>query len=143
MSWHHDPTPSVQSRCTAAPRGKGIRQVSGSNLRNVVGVLPVAEHATAVAWYRKWIGRAPDVEPMDGVAEWQLAENAWIQVSVDQETAGRTTIVVGVNDVVSQHAACARVDVVVGDVSDYGFIKTAEAVDPAGNKILFVEEVDQ
>jgi hypothetical protein len=75
------------------------------------------------------------------VAEWQLAENAWIQVSVDTESAGRTSVVVGVADIDAQLAVCAAADVVVGDVSDYGFVKTAETVDPAGNKVLFVQEV--
>jgi hypothetical protein len=117
--------------------------MSDSNLTSVVGVLPVADHATAVTWYQRWIGRSPDVEPMEGVAEWQLAGDAWIQVSADPEAAGRTTIVVGVKDVVAQRAACAAVDIAVGNVADYGFIKTAEAEDPAGNKILFIQEVPQ
>jgi hypothetical protein len=114
-----------------------------SNLTSVVGVLPVADYAQAVKWYQNWIGRAPDVEPMEGIAEWQLAENAWIQVAADPESAGRATVVVGVKDIDAQRSACAAVDVAVGDVSDYGFIKTAEAVDPAGNKVLFVQEVSQ
>ena len=114
-----------------------------SNLASVVGVLPVTDHAKAVKWYQKWIGRGPDVEPMEGIAEWQVAENAWIQVSVDPESAGRTTVVVGVKDIDAQRAACTAVKVAVGDVSDHGFVKTAEAVDPAGNKILFVQEVPQ
>ncbi|WP_142050997.1 VOC family protein [Pseudonocardia kunmingensis] len=112
----------------------------GSNLVNVVGVLPVTDHAKAVAWYQKWVGRAPDVEPMEGIAEWQLAENAWIQVAVDPGSAGGTTVVVGVEDLDAQRSACAAVEVAVGEVSDHGFVKTAEAVDPAGNKILFVQE---
>jgi catechol 2,3-dioxygenase-like lactoylglutathione lyase family enzyme len=113
----------------------------GSNLVSVVGVLPVADHEEAVKWYHRWIGRGPDVEPMEGVAEWQLAENAWIQLSVDPESAGRTTVVIGVDDLDAQRSACAAADVAVGEVSDYGFVKTAEAVDPAGNTILFVQEV--
>jgi hypothetical protein len=117
--------------------------MSESNLVSVVGVLPVADHAEAVTWYQKWIGRGPDVKPMEGVAEWQLAKNAWIQVFVDPESAGHTTIVVGVADIDTQRAACTAANVVVGDVSDYGFVKTAEAVDPAGNKILFVQEIPQ
>jgi hypothetical protein len=117
--------------------------MSESNLVSVVGVLPVTDHAKAVTWYQKWIGRAPDVEPMEGIAEWELAENAWIQVAVDPESAGRTTVVVGVKDIDAQCSACAAVEVTVGNVSDYGFVKTAEAVDPAGNKILFVQEVPQ
>lgn len=117
--------------------------MSDSNLTSVVAVLPVDHHATAVTWYRRWLGRGPDVEPMEGVAEWQLAENAWIQVSADPEAAGRTTIVIGVEDVDVQRSAFASVDLAVGDVIDYGFVKTAEAVDPAGNKVLFVQEVAQ
>jgi hypothetical protein len=120
-----------------------MRPRSGSNLVNVVGVLPVTDHSKAVEWYRKWIGRAPDVEPMEGVAEWQLAENAWIQVSVNPEYAGRTTFVVGVKDLDAQRTSLAAVGVAVGDVSDYGVVKTAEAVDPAGNKILFAQEIPQ
>jgi predicted enzyme related to lactoylglutathione lyase len=111
------------------------------NLLNVVGVLPVVDHAQAVDWYEKWIGRGPDVQPMDGIAEWQLAENAWIQVSVDPEPAGHTTVVIGVADLDTQRSACEAAGVKIGDVNDYGFIRTAEAVDPAGNKILFAQEV--
>ena len=117
--------------------------MSGSNIATVVGVLPVTDHATAVNWYQKWIGRAPDVEPMEGVAEWQLAENAWIQVSADPESAGHTTVVVVVKNIDAQLSACAAAGVAVSDVNDYGFVKTAEAADPAGNKILFVQEVAQ
>jgi predicted enzyme related to lactoylglutathione lyase len=117
--------------------------MSRSNLASVVGVLPVIDHAEAVKWYQKWIGRAPDVEPTEGVAEWQLAPNAWIQVSADPESAGRTTVVVGVKDIDEQRSACAAAGVAVGDVSDFGFVKTAEAADPEGNKILFVQEVTQ
>lgn len=112
-----------------------------SNFTSVVAVLPVTDHEKAVLWYRSWIGRAPDVEPMEGIAEWQLAGNAWIQVTVDPEFAGRTTAVIGVADIDAQRSACAAVDVAVGEVNDYGFVKTAEAVDPAGNKIVFVQEV--
>jgi predicted enzyme related to lactoylglutathione lyase len=114
-----------------------------SNLTSVVGVLPVTDHAEAVKWYRAWIGRAPDVEPMEGIAEWQLADNAWIQVAVDPASSGRTTVVIGVDDVDAQRSACAAAGVAVGEVSDHGIVKTAEAVDPAGNKVLFVQEVPQ
>ena len=117
--------------------------MSESNFASVVAVLPVTDHAKAVSWHQKWIGRGPDVEPMEGVAEWQLADNAWIQVALDPESAGRTSVVVGVKDVDVQRSACAAADVAVGEVKDYGFVKTAEAVDPAGNKIVFVQEVAQ
>lgn len=111
------------------------------NLTSVISVLPVADHSDAVAWYGRWIGRGPDVEPMEGVAEWQLAQNAWIQVSADPESAGQTTVVIGVADIDVQRDACETAGVPWGDVNDYGFVKTAETADPAGNKIVFVQDL--
>lgn len=112
-----------------------------SNFVNVVAVVPVKDHAVALAWYRRWIGRDADVVPMEGVAEWQIAGSGWLQVALDPEHAGGTSVVVGVRDVDVQRAACIEVGVQVGDVQDYGFIKLVEAVDPDGNKVVFVQEV--
>lgn len=108
--------------------------------KNVNAVLPVSDHASAVAWYKKWIGRAPDVEPMEGVAEWQLADNAWIQVAQAPETAGMTSVVIGVDDIDSHVAVLAREGVTYGEIQDYDFIKMVEIADPEGNKINFVWE---
>lgn len=115
--------------------------MSESNFENVVGVLPVKDFPAAVAWYQKWIGRKPDREPAEGVAEWLLAENAWIQISLDPGPAGQTSVVIGVNCIDVQRATCAAANVSVSEISDYGFIKTFEAVDPAGNKIVFVQAI--
>ncbi|MBZ2194937.1 VOC family protein [Occultella gossypii] len=112
-----------------------------SILTSVISVLPVTDHAGATAWYGRWIGRGPDAEPMEGVAEWRLAENAWIQVSVEPESAGRTTVVIGVTDIDVQRAGCEAVGVPWGEITDYGFVRTAEATDPAGNTVVFVQEV--
>jgi len=133
---------SVALGCAGTLKPPAAPQVP-SNLVSVVSVLPVADHAVAVKWYKKWIGRAPDVMPMDGVAEWQLAPGAWIQVALDANAAGRSTVVVGVRDVEAQRSACATAGIAVGAVSDYGFVRIAEAIDPAGNKVLFVQEVPQ
>jgi hypothetical protein len=112
-----------------------------SNLTSVISVLPVVDHSDAVAWHARWIGRGPDVEPMEGVAEWQLADNGWIQVSADPGSAGKTTVVIGVADIDAQRSACEAAGVPWGEVNDYGFVKTAEAADPAGNTIVFVQDV--
>lgn len=113
-----------------------------SNLNSVIAILPAADHSTAVAWYRKWIGREPDLAPAEGVAEWQLAEAAWIQVSAaDEATTGTSSVVVGVDDLDLQRARCAAAGVDVGDVDDLGFIRLAAATDPAGNTVTFVQVV--
>ena len=117
--------------------------MSESNFESVVSVLPVKDHPVAVAWYQKWIGRVPDSEPTEGVSEWLLAENAWIQVSLDPEPAGQTTVIIGVKSIDVQRATCSAVGVSVGEINDYGFIMTAEAIDPEGNKIVFVQVIQE
>jgi predicted enzyme related to lactoylglutathione lyase len=111
-----------------------------TNLNSVIAVVPVKDHAAATAWYGSWIGRDADVIPMDGVAEWNLAANGWLQVALDPNHAGSSTVVIGVNDIDAQRTACAGAGVVVGDVQDHGFIKLLEAQDPDGNKVVFVQE---
>ena len=110
------------------------------SFKNVNAVLPVADHAAAVAWYSKWIGRKPDVEPTEGVAEWEIASNAWIQDSLDPDAAGKTTVVVGVDDIDATVADLGKEGVTCGEMQDYGFVKLTEIVDPDGNKVTFAWE---
>jgi hypothetical protein len=72
--------------------------MSNSNINSVIAVVPVKDHDTAVEWYKKLLGRDADVVPMEDVAEWQLTENAWLQVTTDPDRAGKTTVIIGVND---------------------------------------------
>ncbi len=108
--------------------------------KNVLAVLPVSGHAAAVAWYKQWIGRAPDAEPMEGVAEWQLVENAWIQVAHAPEAAGKGSVVIGVEDIDETVGTLAAQGVKCGPIQDYDFIKLSDVADPEGNKINFVWE---
>ncbi len=113
-----------------------------SNIVNVVAVVPVKDHEKSVAWYSKLLGREPDLVPDEGVAEWQLADNAWIQVGLDEPHAGHTTVVIGVNDIDAQRLTCEKAGVPLGEIVEYPeIIKMAEASDPEGNKIAFVQDL--
>jgi len=115
--------------------------VAEAKLLNVIGVLPVTDHRAAISWYTTLLGRGPDVEPDEGVSEWQIAENAWIQVSADPASAGRTTVVIGVSDVEAQVDACRAGGVETAEIEDYGFIKMSSVTDPAGNTVMFVQDL--
>ena len=116
--------------------------MSSTNISNVVAVVPVKDHQKAVGWYTKLLGREADLVPMDGVAEWQLADNAWLQVGADPERAGNTTVIIGVNDIDVQCSFCAKAGVPLGEVVEYPeIIKMAETVDPEGNKVAFVQDI--
>lgn len=117
--------------------------MSNSNFTSVYSVLHVNDFDVAVEWYAKWLGRKPDLTPDEGVAEWQLAENAWIQVSVapDPSLAGKSFVVCGVHDVEAQRKVCQDAGVSAGETQDFGFIKLAQINDPAGNTVAFVQEM--
>lgn len=110
------------------------------NLTSIVAVIPVKDHAAAVAWYSKWIGRKADLTPVEGVAEWNLAGGGWLQVALDPEHAGGSSFVLGVRDLAAQVTTCTKAGVSMGEIQDHGFVKLAEGTDPDGNKIIFVED---
>jgi predicted enzyme related to lactoylglutathione lyase len=116
--------------------------MSSANVRNVVAVVPVKDHQKAVGWYAKLLGREADLVPADEVAEWQLADSAWIQVSADPERAGHTTVIIGVIDIDVQRSSCEKAGVPPGEVIEYpATIKMVEIADLDGNKVVFVQDI--
>lgn len=116
--------------------------MSSANVNSVIAVIPVKDQGSAVGWYKKLLGRDPDIIPMDGIAEWHLAENAWLQVTADPERAGGTTVIIGVNDIDAHHGSCEEANVSLGEVVEYPeIIKMFEVVDPDGNKVTFVQDI--
>ena len=47
---------------------------------------------TAEAWYEQVLARPADSRPMEGLAEWKLANGGWIQVFQDKERAGSSSV---------------------------------------------------
>lgn len=109
-----------------------------SHFVSVSAVLPVSDYAAAVAWYAKWFGRDPDVVPDANVAEWMVAENAWIQVTRAPEHAGKSSAVIVVADLVAQRDAMSKAGIPCSEIQDYGIIKMCDVADPDGNKVNFV-----
>lgn len=116
--------------------------MSSSNINSVFAVLSVRNQDDAVRWYANLLGRNADMIPVEGVAEWQLTDSAWLQVTADSERAGSSTVIVGVNDIEAQCRTCADASVPHGEVVEYpGIIKMIEVIDPDGNKIAFVQDI--
>lgn len=116
--------------------------MSKTNINSVIAVVSVKDQDTSVRWYKKLLGREADLVPDEGVAEWQLAENAWLQVTTEPEHAGGSTVIIGVNDVEVQQRACVEAGVSVGEVVEYpDLVKLIEVVDPDGNKVAFTQDI--
>jgi hypothetical protein len=79
---------------------------------------------------------------VEGVAEWQLAENAWLQVGTDPEQAGNTTVTIGVNDIDAQYSALTEANLSHSEIVEYPeIIKMIEVIDPDGNKVVFIQDI--
>ena len=116
--------------------------MSFGNINSVISVMPVCDFEVAQGFYVQLFGREPDVVPMEGIAEWQIMENAWIQVSSVPGHVGSTSVVIGVNNLEALRDDYARSGMAISDIEEYpGVIKMAEIKDPEGNTIAFVQDI--
>ena len=98
----------------------------------------VADYATALAWYERLMGRAPDFNPHENEAVWQVIENGWIYVVADAERAGKALLTLMVNNLDRQVAELAERGIAVRAIETQpGLFRKAEVIDPEGNKIAF------
>lgn len=109
------------------------------NVQGVYACASVHDFEASVRWYSKLMGRAPDDQPMAGMAQWRNMGTAGVQLWEDARHAGhsRMTIVVPVMTV--ERARLDAAGVLLGpDVSgDFGVV--AELADPEGNRITLAE----
>ena len=70
---------------------------------NALANILVRDFGAARDWYAVLFGRAPDAEPMEGLAEWAFPAGGWLQVARDPEGAGRGSVTLAVSDI----GACA------------------------------------
>ena len=117
--------------------------MADNNFTSIFSVLHVNDLGAAVDWYARWIGRQPDAAPNEDIAEWKLAENAWIQVSAapDPSLSGQSFVVCGVRNIEIQRADCHKAGVISTEIENLGFVRLCQIKDPAGNTIVFVQEM--
>ena len=111
-------------------------------LNDVAAVVATRDFAAALTWYRGVIGREPDLEPVDNVAEWQITDTAWLQLIGDPERAGRTAVRFGVDNVDSQIAELNAAGITPGELMVVpDMVKVVDVADPDGNEVSFVEDL--
>jgi predicted enzyme related to lactoylglutathione lyase len=105
----------------------------------VLANVAVDDFASALTWYERLLGHPADVAPMEGLAEWHLAEGGGIQVSDDEDRAGSSSVTLVVTD---QLAALKAEGIPVGPIQGTpGLVKVATVTDPEGNRITFAEDL--
>lgn len=99
--------------------------------------LPVSDLATAREWYEAALGLdGPDIEPAEGVVEYQLGP-VWLQLGEGEQVgAGGAVLRLGVSDV---HAERARMVAMGVDVQEVvvieGVVSFCDLRDPDGNEL--------
>ncbi len=109
---------------------------------DIAAVVATRDFASALSWYRGLIGRDPDLEPVDNVAEWQITDTAWLQVVEDPDRAGRTAVRFGVDNLDIQIAELTAAGITPGElmvVTD--MVKVVDVADPDGNEVSFVQDL--
>jgi predicted enzyme related to lactoylglutathione lyase len=108
----------------------------------VLANVAVDDFPSALTWYERLLGRPADAAPMEGLAEWHLAEGGGMQVSDDEARAGWSSVTLMVQSLDDQLAALRAEGIPVGPIQGTpGLVKVATATDPEGNRITFAEDL--
>ena len=71
------------------------------DVKTIISVFQVSDVEKSLSWYKKWLGE-PDVVPMEGVAEYELNKDVWLQLSYEgTEKIEKSSIIIGIEDIKS------------------------------------------
>jgi glyoxylase I family protein len=102
--------------------------------------VPVADFATARAWYARFFGRSPDVVAHDEEVMWQVTGGGWLYVVRDQVRGGTARVAMAVPDIEETVRALEARGVTVGCIERQGDAGwKAVVADPEGNSIALVQ----
>jgi predicted enzyme related to lactoylglutathione lyase len=115
------------------------------DITSVTVGLPVSDIEASCLWYGAVFERTePDLEPEDGVAEYEVG-GIWIQLSVDEQAEENPVSVrFGVDDVAAQHARIGALGIDIGPVECVdGAVDWFDVRDPDGNVLSLFSLVDE
>lgn len=111
------------------------------DIKSIVSVFQVSDIEKSLLWYKKWLGE-PDVVPMEGVAEYELNKETWLQLSYEgNEKIEKSAIIIGIEDIKSCKEILGNNGIKTGEIQDYEVVLVFDIHDPDGNRISFVQEM--
>jgi hypothetical protein len=106
-------------------------------IRNVLAFIAVRDIDAAIRWYKMLLGREPDTQPMQGLAEWQFEAGGWLQVHENKQLAGRSSVTFVETDVDDRIKQLQRAGIEPKSVVRGEQVSLAIITDPDGNQIVF------
>lgn len=111
-------------------------------IKDIAAVIATGRFEEAKAWYTRLLDRGPDLEPVPGVAEWQLTATAWLQVVTDPACAGRSAVRFGVDELDTTAARLRGNGVSMAEPQVIAYmVAVIDVADPDGNEVSFVAEL--
>jgi len=112
-------------------------------IRNALAGVAVRDLDKAVNWYTKLIGRSPDRRPMPNDAEYAFEKGGWMQIFVDKERAGRSSVTLVVDDLDATLAELDAAGIARAEPTRTDYVDIAILADPDGNQIVVAQAKSQ
>jgi predicted enzyme related to lactoylglutathione lyase len=105
-------------------------------MNRILAQSTVSDLALAERWYTKLWGRGPDARPMPGLLEWHVGGATGLQVWSEPDRAGRSTVVIGTDDLEAESARLIAAGIDHEGVQPGGGGRILSLVDPDGNRVV-------
>jgi hypothetical protein len=114
-----------------------------NGITGITHCVTVDETSEGRRWYTALVGRAPDIEPVPGVLEWEILPGLWLQVSADGAGGADSQMLrIGVADIEDAAERLAAVGIDVGPIERVeGVVAYCEFADSSGNALSIYQEL--
>ncbi len=111
-------------------------------INHVFAGIAVADYDSALAWYKRFFGRPPDVIVTENESMWHVADTGWIYVVGDTNRAGKALLTLLVDDLEDHVAELGERGLATGAIDTVpGLYRKAVMTDPEGNMISLGEDL--
>ena len=112
------------------------------SITHIFAGIAVADYEKALAWYKRFFGRPPDVIVTEHESMWQVAETGWIYVVGDPNRAGKCLLTLFVDDLEDHVAELGQRGLEPSAIDTVpGLYRKAVMTDPEGNMISLGQDL--
>jgi hypothetical protein len=112
-------------------------------LKNVLAFIAVRDIADGIRWYKMLLGREPDTQPMQDLAEWQFEAGGWLQLNENAVLAGRSSITLVETDIDDRMAMLIKAGIKPRSFVKGDHVNVVAITDPDGNQVVFAQGKDE